>query len=161
MVEQGNQPWSDAVEPHGRIVAVTDNPISRAMTTIAAATGRTVTVLADDEATDPTPATWLAAHPLDERDALVLCDHDTPDAEGLLHAALAGSAGYVAVLGSRRRAAGLLARLAGSLDEVTLSRLHSPAGLDIGGRSPGDIALSVVAEIVAVAHGRSGESMRG
>jgi xanthine dehydrogenase accessory factor len=159
MIEQGNQPWSDAVEHHGRIVAVSDNPISRAMTAIAAATGRTVTVLADDGA-DPTPAAWLAAHPLDEHDALVLCDHDTPDAESLLRTALAGWAGYVAVLGSRRRAAGLFARLAASLDESTLHRLHSPAGLDIGGKGPGEIALSVVAEIVAAGYGRPGGSMR-
>ncbi len=160
MVEQRNQPWSDAVEQVGRIIAVTDNPISRAMTTIAAATDRAVTVLADDAAADPSPAAWLVAHPLDERDALVLCDHDTADAEALLQTALAGSAGYVAVLGSRRRAADLFTRLGGTLDEATLARLHSPAGLDIGGRSPGDIALSVIAEIVAGAHGRSGGSMK-
>jgi xanthine dehydrogenase accessory factor len=160
MVEQPNQPWSDAVEQHGRIIAVSDNPISRAMTAIAAASGRTVVVLADDKTADPAPAAWLAAHQLDERDAVVLCDHDTPDAEPLLRNALAGPAGYVAVLGSRRRAADLFVRLAGSIDEATLARLHSPAGLDIGGKSPGDIALSVVAEIVAVAHGRSGGSMR-
>jgi xanthine/CO dehydrogenase XdhC/CoxF family maturation factor len=160
MVEQPNQPWSNVLEQDGRIVTVSDNPISRAMAAIAAATGRSVVVLKDDEAADPSPAAWFAAHPLDERDAVVLCDHDTPDAEPLLRSALAGPAGYVAVLGSRRRAADLFVRLAGSIDEATLARLHSPAGLDIGGKSPGDIALSVVAEIVAAAHGRSGGSMR-
>ena len=161
MVEQRNQPWSDSVERPGRIIAVSDNPISRAMTAIAAATDRTVTVLADDDAADPSPSAWLAGHPLIEDDAVVLCDHDTPDAESTLHTALAGAAGYVAVLGSRRRAADLFARLSGTLDEATLARLHSPAGLDIGGKGPGDIALSVIAEIVATANGRSGGFMRG
>ena len=160
MVAPRNQPWSDAVEQPGRIIAVSDNPISRAMTAIAAVAGRTVLVLVDDATADPSPADWFATHQLDQHDAVVLVDHDTPDAEVLLRTALSGPAGYVAVLGSRRRAADLFARLAGSVEPATLQHLHSPAGLDIGGRSPGDIALSVVAEIVAVAHRRSGGFMR-
>jgi xanthine dehydrogenase accessory factor len=41
-----------------------------------------------------------------------------------------------------------------------LARVHTPIGLDIGGRSAAEIALSIVAEIVAVRHGRPGGSMR-
>ncbi|MGB4778963.1 XdhC family protein, partial [Microbacterium sp.] len=46
------------------------------------------------------------------------------------------------------------------LDEVTLSRLHSPLGLDLGGASPDETALSVLAEIVASRHGGSGIPLR-
>ena len=44
---------------------------------------------------------------------------------------------------------------------VDVSRLHVPAGHDLGGKAPGEIALSVVAEIVAQSYGRAGGSMRG
>ena len=41
-----------------------------------------------------------------------------------------------------------------------LEKLHVPAGLNTGGKAPGEIALSVVAEIVASSYGRDGGSMR-
>ncbi len=97
------QPWSDDTPEHGRVVVVTDNPIGRAVATIAEIAGRRVTLLAD-ERVEETPLEWLAANPLGPDDAFVMCDHDTPDMEALLRAALAGEAGYVAMMGSRRRA---------------------------------------------------------
>jgi xanthine dehydrogenase accessory factor len=76
----------------------------------------------------------------------------------VLRAALASDASYVAMMASRGRASGLLEEL--SAERIDVARLHVPAGLDIGGKAPGEIALSVVAEIVAVSHGRPGGSMR-
>jgi xanthine dehydrogenase accessory factor len=140
-------------------VVVTDNPIGRAVVAIARITGRSATLLADEDA-DPSPLAWLQAHPLQGDDALVLCDHDTPDLDALLRTALDGDARYVAMMGSRRRAEKVFATLGDSLPAEVLARLHVPAGLDTGGKAPGEIALSVVAEIVAVAHGRSGGPMR-
>ena len=153
------QAWSDEGPQHGQVVVVTDNPIGRAVVQIAEAAGRRTTLLRDEEV-DRTPLRWLEENPLTERDAFVMCDHDTPDMETLLRAALAGDAGYVAMMGSRRRAEKVFESLQ-DLPTSTLSRLHVPAGLDTGGRSPGEIALSVVAEVVAVSHGRTGGSMRG
>jgi xanthine/CO dehydrogenase XdhC/CoxF family maturation factor len=90
----------------------------------------------------------------------VLCDHDAPDAPQFLRDALASPASYVAMMASRRRAEGLLADL--SSDGVPgLDKLHVPAGHNLGGKAPGEIALSVVAEIVAESHGRPGGPMRG
>jgi xanthine dehydrogenase accessory factor len=153
------QPWSDAITGHGRLVVVTDNPIARAVVEIAGVAGREATLLPDEDVAQ-TPLAWLAEHPLEPRDAIVLCDHDTPGMEDLLRAALAGQAGYVAMMGSRRRAERVFASLEEELPPETLARLHVPAGLDTGGKAPGEIALSVVAEIVAVSYGRSGGPMR-
>ena len=153
------QPWSDHEVRDGHVVVVTDNPIGRAVVEIAEIAGRRTTLLADEDV-QQSPLQWLTDHPLNESDALVLCDHDTPEMDGLLSHALAGRAGYVAMMGSRRRAEEVFSTLAESLPPSRLARLHVPAGLDIGGKAPGEIALSVVAEIVAASHGRSGGPMK-
>jgi xanthine dehydrogenase accessory factor len=159
MSTRREQPWSDETPEHGHVVVVSDNPIGRAVVQIAEVAGRRTTLLVD-EGVDPTPLQWLTEHPLRAADALVLCDHDAPEAEALLRLALAGEAGYVAMMGSRRRAQHVFALLEDSLAAETLARLRVPAGLDIGGKAPGEIALSVAAEIVAVSYGRHGGPMR-
>ncbi|WP_432479659.1 XdhC family protein [Nocardioides sp. GXQ0305] len=145
------QPWSDESVPQGRILVLTDNPIARAIQDLATTVGREVVVVAQDDG-----GPGIVAR---EGDAVVLCDHDAPDAAAVLRSALAGDAAYVAMMASRRRAAGLLEELAG--EGVDTSRLHVPAGHDLGGKGPGEIALSVVAEVVAESYGRSGGPMRG
>ena len=159
MATNREQPWSDDAPQHGQVVVVTDNPIGRAVVAIAEVAGRRTTLLADEDV-EQTPAQWLAANPLEEADALVLCDHDTPGMEELLRAALDGKAGYVAMMGSRRRAERVFDALEAELPAETLARLHVPAGLNTGGKAPGEIALSVVAEIVAVSYGRPGGPMK-
>jgi xanthine dehydrogenase accessory factor len=150
-MSERQQAWSDDATEHGRILVLSDNPISRAITTIAATVGREVHLVAED---DGGPG-------LDPRsgDAVVLCDHDAPDAPAVLRAALASEASYVAMMASRRRAAGLLDELVE--EGVDVARLHVPAGHDLGGKGPGEIALSVVAEVVAEGYGRPGGPMRG
>ena len=70
--------------------------------------------------------------------------------EAALQAALAIEADYVAFVGSRLKAATLKAALAErGLDGERLAKLHSPAGLDLGAIGPEEIALSILAEIVA------------
>ncbi len=137
---------------------VTRNPISTAIETMASTAGRPVTVLEEDS--DGRGVAALAALGLVEGDAVVLCDHDAPDAPRVLREALGSPASYVAMMASRRRASGLLEEL--EREQVPgLEKLQVPAGLDIGGKAPGEIALSVVAEIVARSYGRNGGSMRG
>lgn len=149
------QPWSDDQPEHGRILVLTANPISEAIVTIGTTAGRRVVLLADDEG-----GPGLASLSPADGDAVVLCDHDAPDAPRFLRDALASPASYVAMMASRRRAEGLLADLEAE-GVPNLDRLHVPAGHNLGGRSPGEIALSVVAEIVAASYGRPGGSMRG
>ena len=80
---------------------------------------------------------------------------DTP----ALQAALATSAPYVAFVGSRRKSEKLKARLTGQgLAQERLARLRAPAGLDLGGRGPREIALSILAEIVQVRAARRGNA---
>jgi len=149
------QPWSDDQPQHGRILVLTANPISQAIFTIGTAAGRLVVVLADDE-----HGPGLASLAPAPGDAVVLCDHDAPDAPQFLRDALASPASYVAMMASRRRAEGLFADLE-TEGVAHLDKLHVPAGHDLGGKSPGEIALSVVAEIVASSYQRPGGSMRG
>jgi xanthine dehydrogenase accessory factor len=151
------QPWSDDDSARGRIVLLTRNPIAEAIAVIGSTAGREVTVIAEDA--DGQGVEALSRLDLHSNDAVVLCDHDAPDAPQALRAALASPASYVAMMASRRRAAGLLADLEQD-GTPGLDRLHVPAGLDTGGKAPGEIALSVVAEIVACSYGRSGGSMR-
>jgi xanthine dehydrogenase accessory factor len=151
---------ADREQGYRRVVLVTDNAISRAMSTIASATGIRTTVL-DQSTPGEDPQGWISQHQLESSDAVVLCDHDAPNALDVLRTALDSGAGYVAMMASRQRAAAVFAELrAESRPEETLLRLHMPAGLDIGGKSAGEMALSVMAEIVAVAHGRDGTTMR-
>ena len=85
-------------------------------------------------------------------------DHDAPDAARFLRDALASPASYVAMMASPRRAERMLAELA---DAPGIEKLHVPAGHNLGGKAPGEIALSVVAEIVAESYERPGGPMRG
>lgn len=154
------QPWIDGQDggaAAGRVLVLTRNPISEAMAAILTAVGREVVVVAEDA--DGRGAEAVAALAPAAGDAVVLCDHDAPDAPRVLREALASPASYVAMMASRRRAAGLVADLEAE-GAPGLEKLHVPAGLDTGGRSPGEIALSVVAEVVAESHGRRGGPMR-
>ena len=149
------QPWSDERPGHGRILLLTANPISAAIEAIATTADREVVVLADDDG-----GPGLAALAPVEGDAVVVCDHDAPDAPQLLRDALASPASYVAMMASRGRADGLLADLKAE-GVPGLDKLHVPAGHNLGGKAPGEIALSVVAEIVAESYDRPGGPMRG
>lgn len=149
------QSWSDDQPEYGRILVLSANPISQAIVTIGSTAGRVVVVLADDEG-----GPGLASLAPVEQDAVVLCDHDAPDAAQFLRDALASPASYVAMMASRRRAEGLLADLEAE-GVPNLDKIHVPAGHDLGGRSPGEIALSVVAEVVAESYHRRGGPMRG
>jgi xanthine dehydrogenase accessory factor len=74
--------------------------------------------------------------------------------EAALRAALAVETNYVAFVGSRKKAAALKAKLAGSgIAPERLARLKAPAGLDLGAITPDEIAVSILAEIVAARRG--------
>ena len=90
-------------------------------------------------------------------DAVVFVDHDDPALVPARTGLRGGQAGYLGVMGSRRHTPGFGARLRET--GADLGRLHSPTGLDLGARRPPEIALSILAEVLAVTHARPGGSL--
>ncbi|HEY7196829.1 MAG TPA: XdhC/CoxI family protein [Gaiellaceae bacterium] len=97
------------------------------------------------------PDRFLAGAPVDERTAIVILSHDHRFDVPLVKRALATPAGYIGAMGSRKTTADRADRLRdeGVTDEE-LARVHAPIGLSIGSRSPEEVAVAVVAEIVSV-----------
>jgi molybdenum cofactor synthesis domain-containing protein len=90
---------------------------------------------------------------------VVHTDHDAPLVAEHVAALVAAGAGYVGVMGSRRHAGRHLARLREL--GVEEGRVETPVGLDIGARTPQEIALSILAGLVASRTGRQGGSLAG
>ena len=87
----------------------------------------------------------------DHRTAVVTLTHDPKLDDPALAAALASPAFYIGALGSRRTQARRLERLRDlGLDAAALARVHGPVGLDIGAKSPAEIAVSILAQIIQV-----------
>ena len=94
------------------------------------------------------PDEALAAIGLDTRTAVVTLTHDPKLDDPAIHAALGSDVFYLGCLGSKRTHAKRVARLreAGVAQE-RIDKIHAPVGLDIGGRGPGEIAVSIMAQI--------------
>ena len=92
-------------------------------------------------------------------DGVVVLSHSREVDGPALVAALAGQAGYVGALGARHTQAAR-AQWLGEHGVVDLSRIHGPAGLDVGARTPAEIAVSITAEILADRAGRPPLSLR-
>lgn len=96
----------------------------------------------------------MAALAPDARTAVVTLTHDPKLDDPALDVALKSRAFYIGALGSRRTHAKRVARLAElGHGPGTMARIHAPVGLDLGGRSAPEIAVSIMAEIVAARHG--------
>src|SRR5262249_2341733 len=121
-------------------------PVARALAAVGAAVGYDVRAVTD-------PAAPIAA----DTDAVVVASHGRDEAP-VLTAALSAGVGYVGVGASRRRGAAVRAGLAVPAEQR--ARVHTPAGLDIGARTPPEVALSVLAELVATRAARPGPVAR-
>lgn len=164
------------VEPYGaraNLVLASPTPIARWLARWALDLGYAVVVI-DDKALETAPYGTTpysgAATPkivasvdtlhLQPSDAVVATDHDAPCLVPTLSAALAAGCGYVAAVGSRRHIGAHIARLAqDGVSPEAIARIQTPAGLDIGGRSAQEIALSILAAVVAARNGRPGGPM--
>jgi len=128
------------VEPHlprPLLAVVGDSPAARTLRVLAGTIG------------------WRVSDRLVGRaDAVVVASMGHGD-EDALAAVLGTEAGYVGLVASARRARAVLAELrARGLDEEVLARLRSPAGLDLGPSSQEEIAVAILAELVAWRHTR-------
>lgn len=148
------------VEPHitrPRLVAVGNTPLVQALGILAPVVGLDVTLVAEREEDLELPVDWARRMTLAEfREAafpgltfFVIASAGLYDEEALA-CALRTSSPYVALVASRRRAAAVREVLLGiGYSEEDLRRIRTPAGLDIGARTQEEIALSILAEVVA------------
>ncbi|MCS6890888.1 MAG: XdhC family protein [Rhodovarius sp.] len=164
------------LHPHNpplRLFIVGAVHIAQAMLPMAAALGYAVTVIDPRRAFATAerlpgvairhdwPDEALAELAPDARSAVVTLTHDPKIDDPALVAALNSPAFYVGALGSTRTHAKRLARLReAGLSEAALARIHAPVGLDIKAVTAPEIALSIMAEIVATRRG-SGLARRG
>jgi xanthine dehydrogenase accessory factor len=88
---------------------------------------------------------------------VVIVTHDPKFDEPAIGSALESDAGYIGALGSRQTQDERRARLLeAGLEEAALARVAAPCGLDIGGRTADETAISIIAEIIADRHERDG-----
>ncbi len=121
--------------PSRKLLLAGNSPVVEALAGLGAALGMEVDTVDSD--TEPDGACFVVA------------GHGEGEWEAL-KAGLAGErAAYVGLVASPRRAAAVRERLAGmGLSDAEIARLRSPAGLDIGAETPGEIALSILAQMV-------------
>jgi xanthine dehydrogenase accessory factor len=137
----------EPVLPAQRIVILGDTPIARAIGEVARAAGFEVAA-----ATAGGPSAALGGHAAgtaapDATDAaFVVASHGDHEEESLA-AALEAGVGYVGLVASRRRGAAVIAAL--DVPEALRDQVHTPAGLDIGARTPPEIAVAILAEVIA------------
>lgn len=124
----------ESVLPPPLVRVFGDSPVARALAVVGASLGYDVHPSTD--AGDPVPA---------DAGAVVVASHGR-DEERMLTAALRAGVPYIGLVASPRRGAAVLAGLEAGEEER--ARISTPAGLDIGARFPGEIALSIFAEMV-------------
>jgi xanthine dehydrogenase accessory factor len=108
------------------------------------------------------PHRYLAGTQTDDRTVVCVLTHDPKFDVPLLQEALRRPAAYIGAMGSRKTHEERLARLTeAGLSRAELSRLRSPLGLDLGARTPEEVAVSVAGEIVALRWGGSGAPLTG
>lgn len=132
--------------PAPRLLVVGDTPIAAALRRLAPELGLEAVVAAHD-----------AVEPRTGDLALVVAAHGR-DEVAALRAGLEAELPYVGLVASRKRGDGVLGELRGDgVPDALLDRIDVPAGLDIGARTPPEIALSILARVVEVRR-RAGEA---
>ena len=166
-VEAGEDTWF--LHPHCpplRLLVVGAVHIAQALAPMAQAAGFAVTIIDPRRAfatedrfpgvslREDWPDEAMADLAPDSRSAIVTLTHDPKLDDPALDAALRSDAFYIGALGSTRTHAKRVARLteAGHA-EAAIARIHAPVGLDIGAVTAPEIAVSILAELVAVRRG--------
>jgi xanthine dehydrogenase accessory factor len=115
-----------------------------------------------DEVVNEWPDRYLekVGDELGPSDAVCVLTHDTKFDVPAIVGALATKVGYLGAMGSRRTHSNRIERLReAGVDDEGLARIHAPIGLDIGGRTPEETAVSICAEIIAERTGRRPASL--
>lgn len=158
----------DPLRPVSRVCVVGAGHVGYHVAHLATLVGFSVTVV-DDRTAFADPARfpgvdridvaeipeWIAAATLTSRDYLVLVTRGHREDLAALRAAVATAAAYVGLIGSKAKIARLYDRLEDEgITRASLDRVHAPIGLDIGAVTPEEIAVSIVAELVAHRRGK-------
>jgi xanthine dehydrogenase accessory factor len=156
--------------PAPRLIVIGAVHISQALAPMAAMTGYAVTVVDPRRAfatEDRFPGVTLSSDWPDEamaklapdiRTAVVTLTHDPKLDDPALTEALRSPAFYIGALGSKKTHGSRLGRLSSAgFAESDLLRIHGPAGLDIGAKSPAEIAVSVLAQLTAARRKRQSQ----
>lgn len=153
-----------AYEPVPRLVVFGSDPTAIAIATLGVQSEFQTTLVRPKgpEAPPPVPGLAyrrdepdqaLAAIGCDAWTAIAIATHSLELDQAALAAALPSAAGYVGLLGARRRLPERLAPLrAAGVPEEVLNRVHAPIGLDIGGKAPWEVAVSVIGQVMALRH---------
>ena len=158
----------ETLHPRPRLVVVGAGPVAAHLSVMAPALGYRSTVVdarpelltlerfpAADELRLGVPDEVFDFAACGADTAVVVTAHNYAYEVPVLRAALRGGAGYLGMVAGRRRGGAVLAFLAElGAEPESLRRVHARAGLDLGGRSPAEIALSIFAEIVAQREGK-------
>jgi len=152
------------LEPHAapsRVVVVSATDVARSLRAEMERQGRQVLLLE--------PRTERIVHEdepsvrslddvrLGPEDEVVFTDHDAPGISDMLTTLLRSPVRFIGVMGSRRHLAHYVEELrTRGFGDEELRRIRSPLGLDLGGRRPEEIALSIAAGLVAARHEREG-----
>jgi xanthine dehydrogenase accessory factor len=164
---EGRRLLVQARTPDPRLVIVGAVHITQALAPMAALAGYEVIVVDPRRAfatADRFPGLTLShdwpdealdAIQLDARSAVVTLTHDPKLDDPALDRALRSPVFYIGSLGSKKTHAARLHRLSeAGFDDAALARIHGPAGLTIGAKSPAEIAISVLAQLTAARHGQ-------
>lgn len=137
-----------------QLMVVGDGPVARALVDLCRVVELPVRVqapgLADawnDPCVEVCDAPYEQLEPADAGAVVVAAPHAY--SEQLVAAALRAQLPFIAMVASRRRAAGVVSRLEGDFDRARLAEVRSPAGLDLGAETPAEIALSALCEWLA------------
>ena len=148
---------SPAPEATGRVlVAVFASPVAEVLLCWAAELGFRTVLLDPDPAHGAEVTGFADLDDLTDAD-VVVTDHHRPELGEVLRDALARPVRWIGVMGNPRHEGPHVAALAAlGVPPEEVARVHRPIGLDIGSRTPAEIALSTLAGLLADRNGRSG-----
>jgi xanthine dehydrogenase accessory factor len=166
----GRQLFFDVYAPQPRLLIVGAVDFAEALARLARFTGFKVTVVDArerfatteripdaDEVVVAWPQEHLEANPPDDATYAAVLTHEPRFDDPTLAALLRSRVAYIGAMGSRRAHAERLERLReAGFGDADIARISGPIGLDIGAKSPEETAVSILAEVIAARHGRSG-----
>lgn len=159
------------ISPAPNLLIAGAGHVGRALAAIAGQMGLEVTVI-DDRADFAVPARFpgakcvvgdieqaLSQYPIDELTYVVIVTRGHKNDARSLAAVVQSRAGYIGLIGSRKKVRTILGELEQQgVARESLLRVHAPIGLEIGAVTPGEIAVSIAAELIAVRRGRENQA---